>query len=159
MPSLPFQTGLYFFFIIADSAPRCQVRGTGRGLSRRRQRYTWFLRKNQGKQSPCAILRMLYRLFLQDLKIRVCFAPTVKKQQKSSVAFQIFFYIIFTSLCKGKKPMFNEDFSRRLSQLRTGKGVSARDMSLSIGQNAGYINSIEDGKSLPSMTVFISICG
>ncbi len=55
--------------------------------------------------------------------------------------------------------MFNEDFSRRLSQLRTGKGVSARDMSLSIGQNAGYINSIEDGKSLPSMTVFISICG
>ena len=54
--------------------------------------------------------------------------------------------------------MFNEDFSRRLSQLRTGKGVSARDMSLSIGQNAGYINSIENGKSLPSMTVFLSIC-
>ena len=27
-------------------------------------------------------------------------------------------------------------------------GVSARDMSLSIGQNPGYINNIETGKSL-----------
>ncbi len=54
--------------------------------------------------------------------------------------------------------MFNEDFAHRLSQLRAGMGVSARDMSLSIGQNAGYINSIENKKSLPSMTVFLSIC-
>jgi transcriptional regulator with XRE-family HTH domain len=54
--------------------------------------------------------------------------------------------------------MFDEDFSRRLSQLREGKGVSARDMSLSIGQNAGYINSIENGKALPSMAVFLSMC-
>ena len=54
--------------------------------------------------------------------------------------------------------MYNEDFSRRLSQLRERKGVSARDMSLSIGQNAGYINSIENGKSLPSMSMFFFIC-
>ena len=54
--------------------------------------------------------------------------------------------------------MYNEDFSRRLNQLREKKGVSARDMSLSIGQNAGYINSIENGKSLPSMSAFFFIC-
>ena len=38
------------------------------------------------------------------------------------------------------------------------KGVSARDMSLSIGQNAGYINNIETGKALPSMSSFFYIC-
>lgn len=54
--------------------------------------------------------------------------------------------------------MFEDDFSRRMSQLRERKGVSARDMSLSIGQNAGYINSIENGKSMPSMPAFLSIC-
>jgi transcriptional regulator with XRE-family HTH domain len=36
--------------------------------------------------------------------------------------------------------------------------VSARDMSLSIGQSAGYINNIENGVNLPSMTVFFYIC-
>lgn len=50
------------------------------------------------------------------------------------------------------------DFSSRLTNLREAKGVSARDMSLSIGQNAGYINSIENGKALPSMNSFFYIC-
>ena len=54
--------------------------------------------------------------------------------------------------------MYEEEFAARLSQLRMKKGVSARDMSLSIGQNAGYINSIETGKSLPSMSGFFYIC-
>lgn len=54
--------------------------------------------------------------------------------------------------------MYEEEFSTRLSQLRTKKGVSARDMSLSIGQNAGYINNIETGKAMPSMAVFFFIC-
>lgn len=54
--------------------------------------------------------------------------------------------------------MYNEDFIKRLTQLRIDKGVSARDMSLSIGQNSGYINNIECGKALPSMTVFFYIC-
>ena len=35
--------------------------------------------------------------------------------------------------------MYEEQFSKRLTELRTQKGVSARDMSLSIGQNPGYI--------------------
>ena len=54
--------------------------------------------------------------------------------------------------------MFEEDFARRLSQLRLARGVSARDMSLSIGQNAGYVNSIENRKALPSMSSFFALC-
>ena len=53
--------------------------------------------------------------------------------------------------------MYEEDFPIRLAKLRTAKGVSARDMSLSIGQNAGYINNIETGKALPSMAAFFFI--
>ena len=49
-------------------------------------------------------------------------------------------------------------FSQRLVQLRTQMGVSARDMSLSIGQNPGYINTIENAKALPSMNNFFYIC-
>ena len=51
-----------------------------------------------------------------------------------------------------------EKFAERLSQLRLAKGVSARDMSLSIGQSAGYINNIENKNNLPSMTAFFYIC-
>ena len=51
-----------------------------------------------------------------------------------------------------------EFFRQRLSQLRAQKGVSARDMSLSLGQSESYINKIENGKSLPSMQVFFYIC-
>ena len=54
--------------------------------------------------------------------------------------------------------MYEEDFPIRLSKLRTQKGVSARDMNLSIGQNPGYINNIETGKALPSMSSFFFIC-
>lgn len=42
--------------------------------------------------------------------------------------------------------------------MRIQKGVSARDMSLSMGQNPGYINNIETGKSMPSLTGFFYIC-
>lgn len=48
--------------------------------------------------------------------------------------------------------------SKRLTQLRTQKDVSARDMSLSIGQANNYINNIENQKALPSMQAFFSIC-
>lgn len=54
--------------------------------------------------------------------------------------------------------MTEKEFSLRLAQLRNDKGVSARDMSLSIGQNASYINNIENGKALPSMSGFFYIC-
>ena len=51
-----------------------------------------------------------------------------------------------------------EKFTKRLAQLRNQKGVSARDMSLSLGQGAGYINNIENKNNLPSMTIFFYIC-
>jgi len=54
--------------------------------------------------------------------------------------------------------MEEKDFALRLAQLREQKGVSARDMSLSMGQNPGYINNIESGKSLPSLTGIFYIC-
>ena len=54
--------------------------------------------------------------------------------------------------------MFEDLFYKRLTTLRGQKDVSAREMSLSIGQSAGYINSIENQKALPSMASFFYIC-
>jgi len=54
--------------------------------------------------------------------------------------------------------MYDDLISERLSKLRAQKGVSARDMSLSIGQAAGYINAIENKQALPSVTVLFYIC-
>ena len=54
--------------------------------------------------------------------------------------------------------MDEKDFSLRFAKLREKKGVSARDMSLSIGHNPGYINNIESGKSMPSLTGIFYIC-
>lgn len=53
----------------------------------------------------------------------------------------------------------NEDFfARRLAFLRGKKNVSAREMSLAIGQNKSYINRIENGRVYPSMQCFFYIC-
>ncbi len=54
--------------------------------------------------------------------------------------------------------MDKEAFSRRLTELRIKKGVSARDMSLTLGQSPGYINNIENGVNYPSMAIFFYIC-
>ena len=54
--------------------------------------------------------------------------------------------------------MREKEFAVRLAELRENKGVSARDMSLSMGQNPGYINNIESGKSLPSLPGLFYIC-
>lgn len=53
---------------------------------------------------------------------------------------------------------YEKQFALRLSQLRLNKGVSAREMSLDIGQNPAYINNIETGKAFPSMMGFFYIC-
>lgn len=53
---------------------------------------------------------------------------------------------------------YEKRFGERLAKLRMDKGVSARDMSLSLGQSAGYINNIENKNNFPSMTVFFYIC-
>ncbi len=49
-------------------------------------------------------------------------------------------------------------FINRLADLRKQKGVSAREMSLALEQNVNYINHIERGKMLPSMTGFFALC-
>ncbi len=53
---------------------------------------------------------------------------------------------------------FADWFAARLSELRMQKGVSARDMSLSLGQSASYINKIENKRTMPSMVIFMYIC-
>ena len=54
--------------------------------------------------------------------------------------------------------MYEEFTQNRITQLRMQKGVSARDMSLSLGQNKGYINQIENRKALPSLQGLFYIC-
>ena len=51
-----------------------------------------------------------------------------------------------------------ESFSLRLAKLREQKNISAREMSLRMGQNPGYINNIESGKTKPSLAGFFNIC-
>lgn len=52
----------------------------------------------------------------------------------------------------------NAGFAERLYALRSAKGVSAREMSLALGQGAGYISNLENGHNLPSMSQFFAIC-
>ncbi len=55
--------------------------------------------------------------------------------------------------------MIDEKFiANRIAALRTARNISARDMSLSLGQSKNYINNIENNKSLPSMSMFLYIC-
>lgn len=54
--------------------------------------------------------------------------------------------------------MYEEFFPKRLTRLREQKGVSAREMSLDIGQNPNYINQIENRRMLPKMQAFFYIC-
>ena len=50
------------------------------------------------------------------------------------------------------------NFGMRLAELRLRRNVSAREMSISLGRGAGYINSIEGGLVLPSMVMLFEIC-
>lgn len=53
---------------------------------------------------------------------------------------------------------YEEFFGKRLAQLRISKNISAREMSLALGQNCSYINRIENQKTFPSMQAFFYIC-
>ena len=55
-------------------------------------------------------------------------------------------------------PVYEEFTQNRIAQLRMQKNVSARDMSLSLGQNNSYINQIENKKALPSLQGLFYIC-
>lgn len=54
--------------------------------------------------------------------------------------------------------MYEEFTQDRIVKLRLQKNVSARDMSLSLGQNSNYINQIENKKALPSLQGLFYIC-
>ena len=54
--------------------------------------------------------------------------------------------------------MYEEFTQNRIAQLRMQRNVSARDMSLSLGQNNSYINQIENKKALPSLQGLFYIC-
>jgi len=54
--------------------------------------------------------------------------------------------------------MYEEFTADRIGQLRTMKGVSAREMSLSLGQGESYINKIENRQSMPSLQGLFYIC-
>lgn len=53
---------------------------------------------------------------------------------------------------------YDDFFAERIASLRRQKNVSAREMSLAIGQNGSYINRIENKQALPSMQGFFYIC-
>ena len=63
---------------------------------------------------------------------------------------------------KNKKKCITSDHQKfiaeRISKLRIAKNVSARDMSLSMGQNVNYINQIENMKSEPSIAGLVYVC-
>ena len=58
----------------------------------------------------------------------------------------------------GQNSFMEKSFYRRLATLREKKGVSAREMSLALGQGEGYINNIENGNNYPAMATFFYIC-
>ena len=57
-----------------------------------------------------------------------------------------------------KELFIDEEFVKRLVALRNIKNVSAREMSLEIGQSESYISNIENGYGMPSLSVFFYIC-
>ena len=52
----------------------------------------------------------------------------------------------------------NKKVSDRITMLRLQKGVSEYQMSLDLGKNRSYVQSISSGKALPSMAMFFEIC-
>ena len=60
-------------------------------------------------------------------------------------------------MCWGDE--MDEKFIRdRITQLRIRKGISEYKMSLDLGHSKSYIQSISNGRALPSMSEFLYIC-
>lgn len=71
----------------------------------------------------------------------------------------LFCVLVGYTIRQGVSLLMYEDYiPQRIVQLRLQRGVSARDMSLSLGQNASYINRIENHKALPSLSGLLYIC-
>ncbi len=54
--------------------------------------------------------------------------------------------------------MTEQYIRERISSLRRQRKVSEYRMSLELGHSKGYIQSITSGRSMPSMSEFLSIC-
>lgn len=54
--------------------------------------------------------------------------------------------------------MINEFIAKKVFNLRQGKNVSARKLSIDLGQTASYINKVENCKIVPSFEVLENIC-
>ncbi|MCD7739023.1 MAG: helix-turn-helix domain-containing protein [Lachnospiraceae bacterium] len=54
--------------------------------------------------------------------------------------------------------MTEQYIRERISSLRIQRKVSEYRMSLELGHSKGYIQSITSGRSMPSMSEFLSIC-
>lgn len=95
------------------------------------------------------------------MSIIIWFQKPCKSQNRTYNIYYIdSFFTIFTSNFYLKKGniMYEDFFSDRIAELRIQKNVSAREMSLALGQNESYINRIENQRSFPSMQVFFYIC-
>ena len=53
---------------------------------------------------------------------------------------------------------FRDFFARGRYELRDERNISARELSLRLGQSVGYINHIEIGTSNPSIEMLFYIC-
>ena len=51
-----------------------------------------------------------------------------------------------------------EFIAKRISNLRNDRNISARELSLSIGQNKNYINTIESLTAKPSIDGLVYVC-
>lgn len=54
--------------------------------------------------------------------------------------------------------VYAKEFADRVRLLRNQRKISAREMSLELGQNVNYINLIENQKRFPSLQGFFAIC-
>lgn len=58
-----------------------------------------------------------------------------------------------------KSKNFDKDFiAKRFSIIRMAKNISARSLSLELGQSSQYINQIENGRKLPSIEGLYNFC-
>ena len=51
---------------------------------------------------------------------------------------------------------FKKFVSNRFAVIRNAHNISARKLSIEMGQSTEYINQIENGRKMPSMKVFLT---
>ena len=68
------------------------------------------------------------------------------------------YWEVYVMCCDTFDFINNKQFADRLAELRIKHNISARDMSLKLGQNEKFINHIENSYKYPSMETFFYIC-